>query len=896
VSISVTPIRDADRRIVGVATIARDISRQKDAETRLREREEQYRGVFAATSDGLAIFEPDSGALIDANPAFCAMHGYEREALLGLDPLGLIHPDYRHLLGELLGRVRAGGRFQGRTRHLHRDGSTLPLEVIGLPFRHGGRSRGLAVFRDVTEQDRAMRLLEEGVQERTRELATLLDVARDVASTRELAPLMEVILDQLKRVVDYDAATVLAVQDGALVPFGRRMPPGAPPDSAPAVFELSRPDVRVLWETTRGQGPLIIDDLHGPEPAARALHSALGRPAPDTLPFARAWLGVPLVARDRTIGVLSMWSGRVGFFAARHAELAGAVAAHAAVAIENARLHAETERRLRDTEVLYRADEALHGSLRVDDVLQALVDVAVEAVGADKTAVMLWDEAGERLAPRAWHGFAPAAARFSVARGEGVVGAVAASGRPSVVEDAAGDRRVLRYLVEAEGIRSLMAIPVAVGDEVVGVFAVCYCQPHRFGADEQRLLLALARRAGAAIENARLFGRAERVARELATLLEVSRNLAGTLALEPLLGVVLEELRAVIGYGSAAILTLEGDELLVRDYRGPRRREDVVNTRLALPGALLFRAVLERRAPLMIGDTADGSEPARLFRRRNQAARRAFPPSRSWLGVPLVAKDRVIGMLRLDHPEPRRFGETDATLALAVANQAAVAIENARLYAQAQQQATADERQRLARELHDAVTQTLFSASLIADVLPRIWADDPDGAREGLEEVRQLTRGALAEMRTLLLELRPAALTETGLGELLAQLTGAFTGRTRVPAALEVTGDGAVPPEVQVALYRVAQEALNNVAKYAGARRVQVALALAPHRVELTVEDDGRGFDPDAVEAGHLGLGIMRERCAGIGARLAIRSRAGSGTRVTATWSAARSGRTAPAG
>jgi GAF domain-containing protein len=265
------------------------------------------------------------------------------------------------------------------------------------------------------------------------------------------------------------------------------MPPGARSDSAPVVFELSRPDVRVLWETTRGQGPLIIDDLHGPDPAARALHSAIGRPTPDTLPFARAWLGVPLVARDRTIGVLSMWSSRVGFFAARHAELAGAVAAHAAVAIENARLHAETERRLRDTEVLYRADEALHGSLRVDDVLQALVDVAVDAVGADKTAVMFWDEAGERLVPRAWHGFAPTAARFSVARGEGVVGAVAASGRPSVVEDAVGDRRVLRYLVEAEGIRSLMAIPVAVGDEVVGVFAVCYCRPQRFGAEEQRL-------------------------------------------------------------------------------------------------------------------------------------------------------------------------------------------------------------------------------------------------------------------------------------------------------------------------------------------------------------------------------------------------------------------------
>jgi signal transduction histidine kinase len=134
--------------------------------------------------------------------------------------------------------------------------------------------------------------------------------------------------------------------------------------------------------------------------------------------------------------------------------------------------------------------------------------------------------------------------------------------------------------------------------------------------------------------------------------------------------------------------------------------------------------------------------------------------------------------------------------------------------------------------------------------------------------------------------LRPAALTETALPDLLRQLVEAFVGRTRVPAELAVEGAGSVPPEAQVTLYRIAQEALNNAAKHADARRVSVRLRLTPTAAELLVEDDGSGFDPSTVPPGHLGLGIMQERCARIGAELAVDSHPGGGTRVRARWSA----------
>jgi len=200
-----------------------------------------------------------------------------------------------------------------------------------------------------------------------------------------------------------------------------------------------------------------------------------------------------------------------------------------------------------------------------------------------------------------------------------------------------------------------------------------------------------------------------------------------------------------------------------------------------------------------------------------------------------------------------------------------------------------EERQRLARELHDAVTQTLFSASLISEAVPDLWETDPQEGRALLAELRQLSRGALAEMRTLLLELRPAALIEANLRDLLRQLGEAVAGRVGVPVTVAVDDFGSLPEEVHVALYRIAQEALNNVVKHARAGQVSVSLRCLdddpdPIRIELAIVDDGRGFDPAQVPAERLGLGIIRERAQAIDADLAIVSSPGQGTRITVVW------------
>jgi signal transduction histidine kinase len=214
-----------------------------------------------------------------------------------------------------------------------------------------------------------------------------------------------------------------------------------------------------------------------------------------------------------------------------------------------------------------------------------------------------------------------------------------------------------------------------------------------------------------------------------------------------------------------------------------------------------------------------------------------------------------------------------------------LALENTALRSESEKNAAEAERSRLARDLHDAVTQTLFSASLIAEVLPRIWEQDAAEGERRLEELRRLTRGALAEMRTLLVELRPSALVEADLRELLGQLLESAVRTSGIEATLSADGCPKLPSDVQVAFYRIAQEALNNIAKHSGAKNVEVALVCGRDGVvRLMVADDGRGFGGDEAGGEHLGLRIMRERAASVDAVLRVTSEEGRGTSVEVEW------------
>jgi signal transduction histidine kinase len=256
---------------------------------------------------------------------------------------------------------------------------------------------------------------------------------------------------------------------------------------------------------------------------------------------------------------------------------------------------------------------------------------------------------------------------------------------------------------------------------------------------------------------------------------------------------------------------------------------------------------------------------------------------RTWVGVPLMLRERLVGWLSLHHSEPEAYAQHQVALAQTIANQAATAIENARLYGQARRLAALEERQRLARELHDSVSQVLYGVGLgarTASALLDRAAITPElkaSLAEPLDYILSMAEAGLAEMRALIFELRPDSLEREGLVAALARQAAALRARHSLDVHTDFCEEPTLSFEEKEALYRIAQEALNNTVKHAQAGRVDIRLGVSQGGIELELTDDGVGFDPCAEYAGHMGLNSMRERAAQIGGILEIESEAGKG-------------------
>jgi PAS domain S-box-containing protein len=406
--------------------------------------------------------------------------------------------------------------------------------------------------------------------------------------------------------------------------------------------------------------------------------------------------------------------------------------------------------------------------------------------------------------------------------------------------------------------------------------------------------------------------------REQTTLLEISHTLASDLELQP--GLILDQLREIIEYTHAGLFGLSDSTLTALAIRispasgiapngasAPKQLEQASPLQIRLEDPKTLHTLFNDHRAIRIADITS-ADPEALFLRSllHGKAGVLLKGVRAWMWVPLAVKGRIIGGLGVAHAQRSYFTPHHAGLAMAMADQVAITMVNAELYEHARALAALQERQRLAQNLHDAVNQSLFSAGLIAEVLPRLWERDQAEARHSLEDLRRLTRGALAEMRELLAELRPSVLTDSSLGDLLRQLANAFTGRTNIPVSVKIAGEHVLPAEIQVALYRICQEALNNIAKHAGAGQVEidlqyeagarldtsitVAKAGAPQQiavrsVEMRIRDDGAGFNTGETRPpGHYGLGMMRERAEAARAELTVASRPGRGTEVSLRW------------
>lgn len=556
-----------------------------------------------------------------------------------------------------------------------------------------------------------------------------------------------------------------------------------------------------------------------------------------------------------------------------------------------ARLERGMAARTKELATLNAIAATVNQSQDLEEILSDALDKTLQVMEIEGAGIYLLDEEAGVLSIAAHRGlgsqFVQAINRLRV--GEGFSGRVVQSGQPLVVRDISTDRRLTRAAVREEGLHSLAVAPLSSKGKALGTLFAVTRGYREFSDQDVQLLTSIGHQIGVAIENARLFEAERRRAEQFRVISEVGHRIISILAVDELLDQMAGLIKEAFGYYYVGFGLVEGDELVSRAGAGPLW-DAYRSLRLKVGRQGVGGWVAQSGQPLLVSDVS-------------QEPRYCLVPqateTRSELCVPLRTKEAVIGVLDVQSDQCNAFDESDLAVLQSLANQAAVAIENARLYEQARQLAVVEERGRLARDLHDAVTQTLFSASLIAEALPMIWESDRDQGRQLLQEIRRLSRGALAEMRTLLLELRPAALAEANLGDLLRQLAEAVAGRKDVSITTAVDRECEVPSDVHVALYRIAQEALNNVVKHSHARQVMVSLhcvrptpstALPSQeeargkRVELCISDDGCGFDPSHVPPDHLGLGIMQERAQAIGAILEVKSWPGTGTQIVVIW------------
>lgn len=254
----------------------------------------------------------------------------------------------------------------------------------------------------------------------------------------------------------------------------------------------------------------------------------------------------------------------------------------------------------------------------------------------------------------------------------------------------------------------------------------------------------------------------------------------------------------------------------------------------------------------------------------------------AYMGVPMRAKGRVVGVFGVLGEAGRRFGKDEVTLLASIADQVGVAVENARLYQQAEQLAVMEERERLAHDLHDSVTQSLYSLTLLAEAARRlVRAGEVERAGDYLTRLGETAQDALKQMRLLVYRLRPPALEREGLVGAIQQRLGAVERRAGVKAHLLASDSIKLPAPIEECLYRITQEALNNALKHAMASSVTVRIQVVDSHADLEVADNGVGFDPDAPEHQQgMGLASMRERAKKLGGTLHVLSAPGQGTRV----------------
>jgi PAS domain S-box-containing protein len=822
--------------------------------------------LVEAMPDGIVIADAN-GRMLYVNRLAEDLSGYRREELVGLDVETLVPERFRaaHL------EHRAGFAARPRTRPMgsdlaillvRKDGTEVPVDIALSLLETEVGTIVLSAIRRATDRSRR-------ADDTRRRAVDRLQAVADVTS----AILEGQVGDSaLRLIADVARKLVGAAQAGV-----------ATPESAGGPM--------VVRAAVGGMGEAAVG-MRASSELAQVMHSGrttiIAEAASDErleYPELVGDLGpvviVPLAAGGRPVGAISLARTKgAAAYTEEDVAVAEAFAAQAAVALEYGRNLAKREKAERRVAAGIEVTQAIIEGRDSIDVLKLIAARARNLVGAAFASIVSPEPAGDVLVARVADGAQADAYRGSRLPVVGsLTGQVFATRQSLTVADAAGDARAYQSVLQLGNLGPALIVPLYVANRSIGAMIVANQRGGAaFTAEDLSVVESFAAQAAMSVEIATVRERLQRV---------TSVTISGQKPLEDALSALARTVVEATDTIACGIFLLDADRhLTIAGTDGlPEGFVGTMDLAFRRAGAQLPQMdAIESRTLVVREGTISrflSQPPADPLWEPVHKMLRAV----SWdtiVSVPLIHEGRVVGVLSGYYPRGYRLSDAETAFLKIVADQAAAIAENARLFTDAQAQVTLEERQRLARELHDSVSQALFGIALGTRTALGHLERNPEAARSPLDYVLQLAEAGLAEMRALIFELRPEALEQEGLVGALAKQATALRARHGITVDEVFDAEPVVPIAVKEALFRIAQEALNNAAKHARASHVELRLTSAGEAVVIEIRDNGAGFDAGGQFPGHLGLQSMRERALRLGGNVEIVSGEGKGTLVRA--------------
>ena len=582
-------------------------------------------------------------------------------------------PVTQRVLNRVVGRAAEKKRLLDEQRR---------LEAENRAYQAGLEQRIAERTVELEQRNQEMAALIEKERDSRRLADTLREITQALNSTLSLNDVLGLILAELEKVIAFDSSSIMLLENKDLVVHA--VQGFANPDSMLNV-RLNLDTAPLNYEVVESKRPLIIGSVHEDE---RWLKSIEIYGLTPELHDIRSWMGIPLLVKGRVIGMLTTDKVEAHFYDEQDAEIASVFANQAAIAIQNARLFEETrkhvarlERTTRDLKLVHQVSQVISSSLDLTRILEATVEQMVAVFEADHSGILLFDQAQTHGQVVAEYPPTGATAEWFPVQGYLAAERIIADREPLVIKDTWNDplMATVRETMHRLDIRSMLIAPLIVKGEVVGSIGLdAVGQQRCFDAEEVALAQTIANQVSIVIENARLFEETQQRAHQLEALTEIGRAIGSTLDLDEVLQLILAQLEQVIPYDAVSLWLREGETMRIQAVRGFEASAAHLGLTLTVADDALVREIVDIQRPLILADAQQDERFRALV---------GTEWVRSWLGVPLLSKGKVIGLATINKREPGLYTGEIAELALAFGQQAALAIENAQLYAVQQQRA-----------------------------------------------------------------------------------------------------------------------------------------------------------------------------------------------------------------